>query len=38
VFENFLVPVPETIDPGQFNTVVVWCESFGEFIASALYQ
>ena len=38
VFENFLVPVPGTIDPGEFNTVVVWCESFGEFITSARYQ
>ena len=38
VFENFLVPVPETIDPGEFSTVVVWCESFGEFITSARYR
>ena len=38
VFENFLVPVPETLDPGEFNTVVVWCEAFGEFITSARYR
>lgn len=38
VFENFLVPVPGAIDPSRFNTVVVWCESFGEFITSARYQ
>lgn len=37
-FENFVVPVPESIDPGTFNTVVVWCESFGEFITAAKYQ
>ena len=37
-FENFIIPVPETVDPGQFNTVVVWCESFGEFITAASYR
>jgi hypothetical protein len=37
-FENFIVAVPEGIDPGAFNTVIVWCESFGQFITSASYQ
>ena len=37
-FENFVVPVPGTIDPPAFNTVIVWCESFGEFITAAQYQ
>lgn len=37
-FENFVVPVPGSIDPGSFNTVIVWCESFGEFITAAKYQ
>jgi len=37
-FENFLVPVPESIDPDAYNTVVVWCESFGQFITAAKYQ
>jgi hypothetical protein len=37
-FENFIVPVPDTIDPSNFNTVIVWCESFGEFITSASYM
>jgi len=38
VFENFLVPVPGTIDPSGFNTAIVWCEAFGEFITAARYQ
>ncbi len=38
VFENFIVPVPTDIDPGQFDTVVVWCEAFGEFITAARYR
>ncbi|KXF81686.1 DM13 domain-containing protein [Enterovibrio coralii] len=37
-FENFLVEVPNGIDPSQYNTVIVWCESFGEFITAAKYQ
>ncbi|MGB5259809.1 MAG: DM13 domain-containing protein [Gammaproteobacteria bacterium] len=37
-FENFVVPVPESVDPAAFNTVVVWCESFGQFITAAKYQ
>ncbi len=37
-FENFIVPVPESIDPAAFNTVVVWCESFNQFITAAQYR
>lgn len=37
-FENFIVPVPETIDPRAFNTVIIWCESFDQFITAARYQ
>lgn len=37
-FENFAIKVPDTIDPGEFNSVIVWCESFGEFITAAQYQ
>ena len=37
-FENFVVPVPADIDPGAYNTVIVWCESFGEFITAAKYR
>ncbi len=37
-FENFLVPVPQGIDPSRFNTVIVWCEAFGQFITAAKYR
>ncbi len=37
-FNNFLLSVPNTIDISQYNTVIVWCESFGEFITAAQYQ
>lgn len=37
-FENFLIDVPASVDVAQYNTVVVWCETFGEFITAAQYQ
>ena len=37
-FENFTIPVPETIDVERFDTVVVWCEAFGQFITAATYR
>ncbi len=37
-FNNFIVPVPKEMDPDQFNTVVVWCETFGQFITAARYK
>ncbi len=37
-FENFMVSVPDSIDPAAFSTAIVWCESFGQFITAAEYQ
>lgn len=37
-FENFVVPVPESIDVAQYTTAIVWCESFGQFITAAKYR
>lgn len=37
-FENFIVALPASVDPAAFNTVVVWCESFGQFISAARYR
>lgn len=37
-FNNFLVPVPPGVNPSAFNSVIVWCETFGEFITSAQYR
>lgn len=37
-FDNFIVKVDPNINLTQFNTVVVWCEAFGEFITSAKYR
>ena len=37
-FENFMVSVPESIDPSQYTTAIVWCESFGQFITAGQYR
>ena len=38
VFDGFLITVPEGVDISHYNTVIVWCEAFGEFITSAKYK
>jgi electron transfer DM13 len=37
-FRNFVVPLPASIDPMQYDTVVVWCETFSQFITAARYR
>ena len=37
-FENFVVDFPEAVHIDGYNTVLVWCETFGEFITSARYR
>jgi len=37
-FENFVVPVPESVDILRYTTVIVWCESFSQFITAAKYR
>ena len=35
---RLLVDVPEGVNVADYSTVIVWCESFGEFITAAKYQ
>jgi hypothetical protein len=37
-FENFVVAVPQSIDVARYNAVIVWCESFSQFITAARYR
>lgn len=37
-FNGFLLSVPPDIDVGNYNTVVIWCESFNAFITAAKYR
>lgn len=37
-FDNFIVPVPESIDPATYTAVIVWCETFNQFITAAKYR
>lgn len=37
-FDNFVVRVPPGIDTSSYSSVIVWCESFDQFITSAKYR
>lgn len=37
-FDNFMLTVPESVDPARFSAAIVWCESFSQFITAAEYQ
>lgn len=37
-FENFIVPLPASVDAARYNTVVIWCEAFSQFISAAQYR
>jgi hypothetical protein len=37
-FDTFVVRLPETVDLSRYDTVIVWCESFSQFITAARYR
>ncbi|MCL1068703.1 DM13 domain-containing protein [Shewanella olleyana] len=37
-FDNFLVPITTDVNVADYNTIIIWCESFGQFITAAQYQ
>ena len=37
-FKNFVVSVPAGIDVADYTSVIVWCESFDQFISAARYR
>lgn len=37
-FENFIIAVPPEIKPEAYTTVIIWCESFKQFITAAKYR
>lgn len=37
-FDGFITDLPADVDIEAYTTVVVWCETFGEFITSAMYK
>lgn len=37
-FNGFIIDVPVDIDVRNYNTVVIWCEAFDQFITAAEYQ
>ncbi|NOH81520.1 DM13 domain-containing protein [Vibrio sp. RE86] len=37
-FDRFTVDLPSELNVSNYNTVVIWCETFGEFITSARFK
>lgn len=37
-FENFVVAIQPGIDPAKYSAVIVWCETFEQFITAAKYK
>jgi len=37
-FMNFVVPLSASVDPSRYTTVIVWCETFSQFITAAKYR
>ncbi len=37
-FAGFVIDVPSAVDIEAYTTVVVWCETFSEFISAAKYR
>ncbi|WP_117232461.1 DM13 domain-containing protein [Vibrio maerlii] len=37
-FDRFTLEVPSSVDVTQYSSVIIWCETFGEYITSTQYQ
>ncbi|KJY83878.1 phenylalanine--tRNA ligase [Vibrio galatheae] len=37
-FDRFSIDLPQNFPTDEYNTVIIWCETFGEFITSARYR
>lgn len=37
-FDNFIVALPAGTEPSRYTSVIVWCETFGQFITAARYR
>lgn len=37
-FSGFIAPLPQGVDVTAYTTVVIWCETFGQFISAAKYR
>jgi len=37
-FNGFVVPLPAGVDLTRYTTLIVWCETFGQFISAARFR
>ncbi|WP_298635351.1 DM13 domain-containing protein [uncultured Umboniibacter sp.] len=37
-FDSFIVDLPSDVNVEDYNSVIIWCEQFGQFITAAQYR
>jgi len=37
-FDNFILDIPPGVDTAAYSAVIVWCETFSQFITAASYR
>ena len=37
-FENFILNIPADVDLNQYNSLIIWCEAFEQFITAAQFR
>jgi hypothetical protein len=37
-FGNFILPISNQVDTERYNSVIVWCETFNQFITAAQFK
>jgi len=37
-FDGFLIDIPTRVDAATYTTAIMWCETFDQFITSAVYK
>lgn len=37
-FKDFIVAVPQHVDVSEYRAVIIWCETFAQFITAAQYR
>ena len=37
-FRNFILDIPPNFNPADYRGLIVWCETFGEFITAGRYR
>jgi Electron transfer DM13 len=37
-FDNYVLPIPKNINIEEYTSIIIWCETFSQFITAAQYR